>query len=318
MTPAMKNRSRARIERIQKSLRLTDVIVTLSVGVILPVLLSTSVGIVALVLGEESLSLVVGILIICFTSAAIGVAIVVTVILGKRSRIARMQADLLANVTHELRTPLSGIRMYAETLQLGLVNHAPEQQKACIDTIIREADWLETTIDRMLTWRALAKDRYNLSLEDTPLNQTIEEIASRFRHMVPPDVVTFNMDLATEVPVRHDPDAVGSIVLNLLTNAYKYSGDDKQISLILDERDGHARIRVVDNGIGIPQNQLDLILQPFHRVDTRLRGKSSGAGLGLAIVSHLVKAQAGSLSIETTEGEGSCFSVLLPISDHSS
>ena len=309
----MKKQSNARIERIQKSLRLTGAIVTLSVGVILPIFLSTSVGIVALVLGEESLSLVVGILIICFTSAAIGMAILVTVILGKRARLARMQADLLANVTHELRTPLSGIRMYAETLQIGLVNDSPEQQKHCIDTILREADWLETVIERMLTWRSLAKDRYELTMEKAPIKEIITETANRFQRMLPPDAVRFETHINTDVEIIHDPQAVGSIVLNLLTNAYKYTKEDKRIALHLDESEGQVSIRVSDNGIGIPQKQIQQIFQPFHRVDSTLRGKASGAGLGLAIVSHLVKAHNGALSIETQEEEGSCFQVTLPI-----
>lgn len=308
----MKKQSLARIERIQKSLRLTGAIVTLSVGVILPVFLSTSVGIVALVLGEESLSLVVGILIICFTSAAIGMAILVTVILGKRARLARMQADLLANVTHELRTPLSGIRMYAETLQLGTVNDSPEQQKHCIDTIVREADWLETMIDRMLTWRSLAKDRYELTMENAPLKEIVQETADRFQRMIPTDTVHFETHIETDTKVVHDPQAVGSILLNLLTNAYKYTKEQKKITLHLDEVDDQARIRVSDNGIGIPQKQIQQIFQPFHRVDSTLRGKASGAGLGLAIVSHLVNAHNGSVSIETQVDEGSCFQVMLP------
>ena len=292
---------------------MTGVIVSLSVGVIVPVLLSTSVGIVAVVLGEESLSLVVGILIICFTSASLGVAIVVTVILGKRARIARMQADLLANVTHELRTPLAGIRMYAETLQMGMLDDDPDQRNACIDTIIREADWLETMIDRMLTWRSLAKDRLELKMVSEPVAEAVAESASRFRRMVPPGEMRFSVEINTDKPVVHDRPGIGSIVLNLLTNAYKYTGDDKQIDLEVDEADDWVRIRVRDNGIGIPQEQIQQILQPFHRVDSRLRGKAPGAGLGLAIVSHLVNAHKGALTIDTQEGEGSTFQVLLPI-----
>ena len=309
----MKKRTRARIERIQKSLRLTGVIVTLSVGVIVPVLLSTSVGIVAVVMGQESLSLVVGILIICFTSAAIGVAIVVTVILGKRARIARMQADLLANVTHELRTPLSGIRMYAETLQMGHLANNPDKQQACIDTIIREADWLEAMIDRMLTWRSLAKDRYELTWSEQPIRDAVTEAANRFRRMVPPGEMAFEIEIQSEAKVVHDKEAISAVVLNLLTNAYKYTGTSKKIDLEVDEADHHVRIRVRDNGIGIPENEVQQILQPFHRVDSRLRGKAPGAGLGLAIVSHLVNAHEGALTIDTQEGEGSTFQVLLPI-----
>ena len=100
-------------------MNLTWAVVALALGVIIPVLLSTSVGIVALALGETSEDTVIGVLVICFAAAAFGSAVVVTVLLGRRARLARAQADFTANITHELRTPLSSIRMYAQTLQMG-------------------------------------------------------------------------------------------------------------------------------------------------------------------------------------------------------
>lgn len=309
----MKHETRAKLERIQKSLRLTGVIVALSVGVILPVLLSTSVGIIALVRGEGSLSLVVGVLVISFTSAAVGAAIVVMVILGKRARTARLQADLLGNVTHELRTPLSAIRMYAQTLEMGFDKLDREKQLQCIDTIIRETDWLEAMIERVLTWRSLAKDRMDLDLVIESVRGTVEETALHFQRMTPPDSVDFACSVQCDLPVSHDSRGLSSVILNLLVNAYKYTGGQKCIRLSVDELDGQVAIAVTDNGIGIPHREVHRILQPFYRVDTGLRGKSPGAGLGLAIVSHMVRAHNGALTIESKEGEGSTFRVLLPV-----
>ncbi len=308
----MKKETRARLERIQKSLRLTGVIVALSVGVILPVFLSTSVGIIALVLGEGSLSLVVGVLVISFTSAAIGVAIVITVILGKRARTARLQADLLANVTHELRTPLSAIRMYAETMEIGLDALDLDKQRQCIDTIIRETDWLDMMIDRVLTWRSLAKDRFDLDLASESLRGTIEQTAAHFRRMIPPEDMTFEVSVNTDRAVMYDSRGIDSVILNLLINAYKYTKTDKRVVLSVDDGGDQAIISVTDNGIGIPINEVNRILEPFYRIDS---GRSQGAGLGLAIVSHLVRAHQGALTVESKEGEGSTFRVFLPFSN---
>src|SRR5512134_752056 len=113
------------IDRIRRSLSLVRPIVTLSVGIVLPVLLSTAVGIAAIVTGESTLTLILGILMVCFTVAAIGGAVILYVLLGRRARLARLQSDLLANVTHELRTPLAAIRVYAQTLQSGLLQSDP-------------------------------------------------------------------------------------------------------------------------------------------------------------------------------------------------
>ncbi len=312
----MKNETRARLDRIQKSLRLTGVIVALSVGVILPVLLSTSVGIIAVVAGEGSLSLVVGVLVISFTSAAIGVAIVIMVVLGKRARTARLQADLLANVTHELRTPLSAIKMYAQTMEMGLDNLSREEQLQCIDTIIREADWLNVMIDRVLTWRSLAKDRCDLELLEQSVREAVESTAEHFRKMILSENMKFEVSVNTDRPVTYDTRAMSSVILNLLVNAYKYTNEGKYIQLQAYDQDQHVVIQVSDNGIGIPKKEMKRITEPFYRVDSGLRGKAPGAGLGLAIVSHLVKAHNGAMIIESKEGEGSTFKILLPVVDN--
>ncbi len=306
-----------RIRRLQRSFRMGGTIVALSVGVIVPVLLSTSVGIIALVIGEGSLYLVFGVLVISFTSAAIGTSVIIAILLGRRARTARLQADLLANVTHELRTPLSAIKMYAETLEMGLVNGNRTQQERCVNTIIREADWLEAMIDRALTWRSVAKDRDDLDLTLKPITNILEETAARFRKMTAEDEIDFTLVLNSEKAVWHDRRALGSIVINLLVNAWKYTGEDKRIELEVQDDDNGVRITVSDNGIGISPKEVPHIFEPFYRIDTRLRSRAPGAGLGLAIVSHLVHAHTGALSVDSKEGVGTRIHITLPNPDES-
>ncbi len=301
-----------RIERLQKNLKLTGAIVVLSVGVLLPVLLSTSVGIITLVVGTDSWDLIFGVLIISFTSAAIGGAIIVTVLLGRRAHTARLQMDLLANVTHELRTPLSAIRMYAQTLEMGLLEGDEVRTSKCINTIIRETEWLETMIDRVLTWRSLAKDRDKLNMVCAPISDVAEETAKRFSRMIAVEDVDFLVEIDTRLPVTHSKLGLGSIIINLLTNASKYTEDDKKIALKVNDEDDAVVVRVEDNGIGIPEKEIKRIFDPFYRVDSSLGGKAAGTGLGLAIVNHFVRTHSGTISISTKEGEGSTFIVSLP------
>ncbi len=308
----MKDRTTARITRLQQNLKLTGAIVLLSVGVLVPVLLSTSVGIVALVVGESSESLLFGVLIISFTSAAVGSAIIVTVLLGRRARTARLQADLLANVTHELRTPLSAIRMYAQTLEMGMLEKDPDRTRKCVKTIIRETEWLESMIDRVITWRSLAKDRGDLDIVCEPIDRVAEKAANQFSKMIAPEEVDFVLDIDTQAACHHDKRGLSSILLNLLTNACKYTGDNKKITLKIKDGGNRIVIRVKDNGIGIPEKELKKIFDPFYRVDSRLKSKAQGAGLGLAIVSHMVQAHSGIITVDTKEGQGSTFIVSLP------
>jgi two-component system phosphate regulon sensor histidine kinase PhoR len=301
-----------RIERRGRSLSLTGVIVALSVGVLLPVMLSTAVGIVTLALGESTKWIVVGVLVVSFATAAIGSAITATVLLGKKARMARLQADLLANVSHDLRTPLTAIRMYAQTLQGGRLKNDPRKEEESLETIVRETEWLEAMIDRILTWRAANRDRDNLEMESRPVGEAVEEAVERFSRMLAPGEVNLSVRIDSSAPVRHDRHGISAVVLNLLINAYKYTRKDKEISVGVTDRDGRVVLSVEDNGIGIPKQEVRRIFDPFYRVDSSLRGKSTGAGLGLAIVRHLVNAHKGKVLVESREGRGSSFIILLP------
>ena len=276
---------------------------------------STSAGIVVLVVGEGSLNVIFGALVVSFTSAAIGCAVIVAVLLGRRARTARLQADLLANVSHELRTPLSAIRMYAQTLEMGLIDSDVKLQKQCVETILRESEWLEAMIERLLTWRSIAKDRDDLDLVCAPIRDVVDESAGHFMRMFSPGEVEFMLDNACDAPVSHDKRGLKSIILNLLINAWKYTGDEKIIELEVSRRDGSVVISVSDNGHGIPEREVHRIFEPFYRVESKAHGNAPGAGLGLAIVSHLVKAHSGSITVETSADGGSRFLISLPISE---
>ncbi len=293
---------------------LTGVIVTLAVGVMLPVVLSTSVGIVSIALGERANNLVIGILVICFAVASIGGAVTATVLLGRRARTARLQSDFLANISHELRTPLSAIRMYAQTLQTGRLKEDPEKVQECLATIVRETEWLETMVDRVLTWRSAAKDRLVLELRVAPVAGTVQAALDRFSLLMAPGEVTLTAEISTTAPVAHDANAIVTVLLNLLINAYKYTGEDKEIVVRAFDQDGEVVLEVVDSGVGIPATDRRRVFDPFFRSDDRLSGKSSGAGLGLAISKTLVKAHQGTIEADENDGGGTRMTVRLPVS----
>jgi len=301
-----------KVERIRQSLSLVKPIVTLSVGVVLPVLLSTAVGIVAIVAGESSLTLILGILMVSFTAAAIGGAVILYVLLGRRARLARLQSDLLANVTHDLRTPLAAIRVYAQTLQSGLLQTDPARAEECLRTIVRETEWLDAMIDRVISWRAAAKDRGLVEMRCSSIRPVMDEAAARFLRMVPPDEVQLSYVCESASAVRHDPRALEQALLNLLVNAAKYSPAPKRIGLRARDEGPWVVVEVEDNGIGIPAAEVRKIFEPFYRAKGAV-ATASGAGLGLAIVHHVVKAHGGRISVDTGEGKGSRFSISLPV-----
>jgi two-component system phosphate regulon sensor histidine kinase PhoR len=302
-----------RLKNLGPNLSLTGVIVTLAVGVMLPVVLSTSVGIVSIALGEKTNNLVMGVLVVCFAVASIGGAVTATVLLSRKARTARLQSDFLANVSHELRTPLSAIRMYAQMLQNGQLREDPQQVEKGLDTIVRETEWLETMIDQVLTWRSAAKDRVVLELRVEPVNGAINRALERFSLLTAPGEVELTAEISTTAPVAHDSNGVVTVLLNLLINAYKYTGEDKRIAVRAADLDDVVVLEVEDNGVGIPSKDRYRIFEPFYRTDDRLSARSSGAGLGLAISKALVVAHGGTIAAHPRKGGGTRMIVRLPV-----
>ena len=299
------------MKRYHLNLNLTGVIVLVAVGVLLPVMLSTAVGIVALVIARDVGGIVTGVLVLSFAVAAMGSALITVVLTGKKARLARRQADFVANVSHEFRTPLSAIKLYTQTLQSGKLAGDPEQTAQCLATILRETEWLNIMIDRVLTWRASSRDMMPLQMESRPVSQAVGDAVERFQALVTPDELELSVSIESRLPVRHDRSAINAVVLNLLTNAYKYSGEDKRIDIGVRDGDNDVTIEVRDNGIGLSPAQVKQVFQPFYRVERQNGG--SGVGLGLAIARYLVGRHKGSLSVESEEGHGSTFIIRLPV-----
>ena len=300
------------MKRFRLNLSLTSVIVILAVGVLLPVILSTAVGIVTLAIAKDASGIAIGVLVICFAVTAAGCALIAVVLAGRKNRLARDQADFLANMSHELRTPLSAIRLYAQTLQSDKVLADPAQVANCLETILRETEWLDLMIDQVLTWRMSSKDSTKLDMREGSVRTAVQAAADRFLGMVDNDGMEFSASIDTELVVVRDERALNSVVLNLLINAYKYTGEEKQIGVRAYDDDESVVIEVKDNGVGIPAKAAKRVFRPFYRVDPGQGGGKGGVGLGLAIARHMVRRHKGSIEVRSHDGEGSTFVIILP------
>ena len=167
-------------------------------------------------------------------------------------------------------------------------------------------------IDRVISWRAASKDRGLVDLRCGSIRPVVEETVARFLRMVPPDEVQIRCTFESTGAVRHDPGSLEQALLNLLVNAAKYSAAPKRICLQVRDEGPWVIISVEDSGIGIPAGEVRRIFEPFYRVKAAA-AKTSGAGLGLAIVHHAAKAHGGHITLDTKEGVGSRFSIFLPV-----
>jgi two-component system phosphate regulon sensor histidine kinase PhoR len=278
--------------------------------VIVPTGLLTAVGTLLLVLGEARVNLVMGILILCFTGAVVTGSVLVWVFVRREANLSRLQSDFVSKVSHELRTPLTSIRMFTETLRLRRGD--PELEHRCIETLAKESLRLQTLIDRLLEWGKMESGRRTFDKRETDAGTIVEKAIQSFEPVRERREVELEVKVAPGLPAIYaDQEALVDAVVNLLSNAYKYGGEPRKITVSASLVEGRVWISVQDNGGGIAHTEHKRIFLKFYRVDDRLAREREGSGLGLAIVEHIVRAHGGKVELQSEIGKGSTFSLVL-------
>jgi len=228
-------------------------------------------------------------------------------------KLAKLKSGFVSNVTHELKTPLTSIRMFVEMLRSGQVQEDGERRE-CLDVITQETERLGRLIQRVLDFSRLEARMRRFRWAVGPLQGVAEREAERFRRLtgLPPERFTVKISAGTP-PVLHDAEAFGEVVSNLLFNAYKFSPPaDRRLRLLLGSADGLLLLVVEDNGPGVPRKEREKIFEPFYRADDLLTRSVEGSGLGLSIVRSIVRAHGGRIAVEDAKGGGARFVVALP------
>jgi signal transduction histidine kinase len=230
----------------------------------------------------------------------------------RETHIAELRTQFVSSVSHELKTPLTSIRMFAELLQMRDTND--EQQSGFLDTIVSESERLTRLMNNVLDFSRIEQNQRNYRLQSASLCEILQAAARTLQHQLVQQGFVLELNVSGDIPPMDvDRDAIQQAVLNLLANAMKYSADRREIGLRLFEENGFARIQVSDRGIGIPDQELSRIFEKFYRVPTPENQEISGTGLGLALVAHIVAAHGGRMEVQSRIGEGSTFSICLPL-----
>jgi len=232
-------------------------------------------------------------------------------------QMAEMRSQFVSSVSHELKTPLTAIRMFAETLRLGRSKDTKTQNEY-LDTIVNESQRLTRLLNNVLDFSKIEQGKRLYRPESASLYEIVKSAARAMEY--PLSQKGFKLDVQTDdgLPNVHvDHDAMEQALLNLLHNAMKYSGESKEIGLHLKRKDSHALIQVIDKGIGIDPQEQKRIFEKFYRIPSPENERIVGTGLGLALVSHIVDAHGGSLELESELGKGSTFSIYLPLEKES-
>jgi signal transduction histidine kinase len=226
------------------------------------------------------------------------------------------QRDFLANVTHELKTPLTSIQGFAQAIMDGTVS-APEALHQAASIIYNEGDRMHRMVIDLLSLARLEAGTASLSRDPVDLDQLLHNIAARFAIQAQQANVTIQENLARAPMCTGDADRLSQVFTNLVDNAIKFTPSGGVVSLSLDTKNGSAQVRVSDTGPGIAPEDQKRIFERFYQAD-RSRRSGGGSGLGLAIARQIVLAHGGQIWVDSTLGKGSTFTVTLPLADKKS
>ena len=229
-------------------------------------------------------------------------------------RLETLRRDFVANVSHELKTPITSIKGFVETLLDGALDHRDDAERF-LDIVAKQADRLGAIVEDLLSLAKIeqSEETASLDLHDAGVRSVLEAAIRNCEGLARERRVKVALDMAaTDVTADINPPLLEQAVTNLLDNAIKYSPPDRQVVVSAAARNGEVTIAVRDEGVGIEAEHVPRLFERFYRVDKARSRKLGGTGLGLAIVKHIVSAHRGRVEVQSTPGVGSTFTIRLP------
>lgn len=233
--------------------------------------------------------------------------------ISELTRVERMRTDFVANVSHELRTPLTSIKGFVETLLEGAMDD-PAACRRFLEIINTESNRLAQLIGDLLSLSEIEAKRKPLVLEEFSVTDLTRDLLQIFAIPMEKKGLLLRLELPDNLPkIVADRGKIEQVLINLIDNAVKYTPDGQSVTISTRQEGNSIVLCVADTGTGIPQEALPRLFERFYRVDTARSREMGGTGLGLAIVKHIVEAHGGKVWVTSEWGQGSSFSVALPI-----
>ena len=232
---------------------------------------------------------------------------------SRQLRLQELRSTSVATVAHELRTPLASMRLLVDTLREGRCR-TEEQRREYLDLIAAENLRLSRLTDNFLTHSRLDRGQHAFTFAPVAVRGVIDAAVAVLRAKLQAPGCDFTLDVVEPLPdLLADRDGLHTVLTNLLENALKYTGDEKQITLRVRSTAERVVFTIADNGVGLTRAERKQIFEPFFQADQKLSRAREGCGLGLAIVREIVEAHRGTVAVESEPGQGSAFIVTLPI-----
>ncbi len=228
-------------------------------------------------------------------------------------KLERVRVDFVANVTHEIRTPLTAILGYLETLRDGAIEK-PEEARKFIDIILKHAGRLNRLVEDLLTISKIELGEIKINFENASLADALNNVMP----LIEPKAKLKNIEITNLVGekaplIKADKDRLAQIFVNILDNAVKFTPENGKVNVDAKETDGYVVTTISDTGIGIPKEEIERLGERFYRVDKNRSRELGGTGLGLSIVKHLMIAHGGKMEITSQPGRGTKVSLFFPL-----
>jgi signal transduction histidine kinase len=254
-----------------------------------------------------------GVLLVIIMILMILGAILIARDISRESETTRLKTEFVHNISHELKTPLTLIRLYGETLQYKK-SLSEEEKDDAYEIITKESERLSHLINNVLDFSRIEMGRKEFDFKKGDLAQVVRDTLESYRYHLEKKGFTIHEEIAADIPeMIFDDEAVASVLINLLSNALKFSPQEKVVFVRLFRDDGQVVLQVQDKGIGISQKELSRIFDRFYRSGRDAVAEAKGSGLGLTLVKHITEAHGGRIDVESRPREGTTFSIILPL-----
>ncbi|MDD5343927.1 MAG: ATP-binding protein [Smithella sp.] len=228
-------------------------------------------------------------------------------------KLEQIRVDFVANVTHEIKTPLTAIIGYLDTIKDGAINNI-EETKRFIDIILKHAERLNRLVEDLLTISNIEMKETKLNFESVSLHAALTNVISLVEAKAKLKNITIQNDVRENIDqIKADKDKLTQIFVNVLDNAVKFTPESGNVVIKTDEAGAYTVVSISDTGIGVPKDEIQRLGERFYRVDRSRSRDLGGTGLGLSIVKHLMIAHGGRMEIESQLGRGTKVSLFFPI-----
>jgi signal transduction histidine kinase len=229
---------------------------------------------------------------------------------NREKRTNKLRADFVSNITHELKTPLTSINMFAEALNMGKDTLDSKQTKY-LNIIVKESEKLKRLINNILEFSRKENDKLSYKLEKSNLTEIVKSTLKEMDYFLEINKFKVELDIENNIFANVYGEGLKQALSNLISNAVKYSTNNKKLNVRLFKSASEILIEVEDFGIGIPEEKHDLIFEKFYRIDSDKNKNVSGTGLGLTVTKAIIEEQYGKLLVESKLGKGSKFTIVL-------